>query len=99
MGLGDKIENTKDDLTGKGKEAAGKATDDERLEAEGKAEQAESRPQEGRRERQGRLQALTARPVGEPRRAAPLGGGPFVVATSCRRRSRRPRRRRSPRRR
>lgn len=42
MGLGDKIENIKDDLTGKGKEAAGKATDNERLEAEGKGDQATS---------------------------------------------------------
>ena len=40
MGLEDKINNTTDDLTGKGKEAAGKATDDESLEAEGKADQA-----------------------------------------------------------
>ncbi len=40
MGLEDKINNTTDDLTGKGKEAAGKATDDERLEAEGKGDQA-----------------------------------------------------------
>ena len=40
MGLEDKISNTTDDLTGKGKEAAGKATDDERLEAEGKGDQA-----------------------------------------------------------
>ena len=42
MGLGDKIDNTKDDMVGKGKEAAGKATDDERLEAEGKGDQAAS---------------------------------------------------------
>jgi uncharacterized protein YjbJ (UPF0337 family) len=42
MGLGDKIENLKDDLTGKGKEAAGKATDNERLEAEGKVEQSQA---------------------------------------------------------
>ncbi len=42
MGVGDKIENTKDDLTGKGKEAAGKATDNERLEAEGRADQSKA---------------------------------------------------------
>lgn len=42
MGLGDKIENMKDDLTGKGKEAAGKATDNERLEAEGQVDQSKS---------------------------------------------------------
>ena len=42
MGLDDKIENMKDYLTGKGKEAAGKATDDERLEAEGRVQQSEA---------------------------------------------------------
>jgi uncharacterized protein YjbJ (UPF0337 family) len=42
MGLDDKLENMKDDLTGKGKEAAGKATDDERLEAEGRVQQSEA---------------------------------------------------------
>ena len=42
MGIGDKIENTKDDLMGKGKEATGKVTDNERLEAEGRAQQSEA---------------------------------------------------------
>ena len=42
MGLDDKIENMKDDLTGKAKEATGKATDNERLEAEGKVDQSEA---------------------------------------------------------
>ena len=42
MGIGDKIENAKDELMGKGKEAAGKMTDNERLEAEGRAQQAEA---------------------------------------------------------
>ncbi len=42
MGLGDKIENMKDDLAGKGKEATGKATDNERLEAEGRVEQSQA---------------------------------------------------------
>jgi uncharacterized protein YjbJ (UPF0337 family) len=42
MGIGDKIENAKDDLMGKGKEGAGKATDNERLEAEGRAQQSEA---------------------------------------------------------
>ena len=42
MGLTDKLDNTKDDLAGKAKEATGKATDNERLEGEGKADQAES---------------------------------------------------------
>jgi uncharacterized protein YjbJ (UPF0337 family) len=42
MGLGDKIDNMKDDLAGKGKEATGKATDNERLEAEGKVDQSQA---------------------------------------------------------
>jgi uncharacterized protein YjbJ (UPF0337 family) len=42
MGLGDKMDNMKDDMVGKGKEAAGKATDDERLEAEGRVDQSEA---------------------------------------------------------
>ena len=40
MGISDKISNAAEDATGKAKEAAGKATDDERLEAEGKGDQA-----------------------------------------------------------
>ena len=39
MGLDDKVSNTAENAKGKVKEAAGKATDDERLEAEGKADQ------------------------------------------------------------
>jgi uncharacterized protein YjbJ (UPF0337 family) len=39
MGIDDKIENAAQDLSGKAKEAAGKGTDDERLEREGKADQ------------------------------------------------------------
>ena len=42
MGIDDKISNTAENAKGKVKEAAGKATDDERLEAEGKADQAKS---------------------------------------------------------
>ena len=42
MGLGDKIENAKDNLVGKAKEAQGKATDDERTEAEGRLQQGEA---------------------------------------------------------
>ena len=42
MGLSDKLDNNKDDLGGKAKEATGKATDNERLEAEGKTDQAGS---------------------------------------------------------
>ena len=39
MALGDKISNAAEDLAGKAKEATGKATDDERLEAEGQGDQ------------------------------------------------------------
>ncbi|SKB06632.1 CsbD family protein [Aeromicrobium choanae] len=42
MGLDDKLKNAAEDLKGKGKEATGKATDDEKLEAEGKGDQAKS---------------------------------------------------------
>ena len=40
MGNEDKARNVGEDLKGKAKEAAGKVTDDERLEAEGKGDQA-----------------------------------------------------------
>jgi uncharacterized protein YjbJ (UPF0337 family) len=39
MGLDDKADNKSEELAGKVKEGAGKATDDEDLEAEGKADQ------------------------------------------------------------
>jgi uncharacterized protein YjbJ (UPF0337 family) len=39
MGLDDKIENAAEKAGGSAKEAAGKATDNERLEAEGKGDQ------------------------------------------------------------
>ncbi|WP_036489921.1 MULTISPECIES: CsbD family protein [Nocardioides] len=42
MGLDDKIKNKAEDLSGKAKEGAGKATDDESLEAEGKGDQTSS---------------------------------------------------------
>ncbi|WP_434810918.1 CsbD family protein [Microbacterium sp. bgisy189] len=42
MGLDDKIKNTAEDLGGKSKEAAGKVTGNENLEAEGKADQAKA---------------------------------------------------------
>jgi|GEM_PF-1158793 len=57
MGLGDKIENAKDNLVGKAKEAQGKLTDDEAKEAEHSAGQV--RPEAGRREGQGRVRQLT----------------------------------------
>jgi uncharacterized protein YjbJ (UPF0337 family) len=42
MGLDDKIRNAAEDLSGKTKEAAGRGTGDERLEAEGRTDQASS---------------------------------------------------------
>jgi uncharacterized protein YjbJ (UPF0337 family) len=39
MGLDDKVRNAADDIAGKAKEATGKVTDNERLEAEGKTDQ------------------------------------------------------------
>ena len=42
MGNDDKLQNSAEDLKGKAKEAAGKLTDDEQLEAEGKGDQAKS---------------------------------------------------------
>ena len=42
MGMDDKARNVGEDAAGKAKEAAGKLTDDEQLEAEGKADQVSS---------------------------------------------------------
>lgn len=39
MGLDDKIKNAAQDIAGKAKEAVGKGTDNERLEAEGQTDQ------------------------------------------------------------
>ncbi len=40
MGIGDKIQNAAEDFGGKAKEAAGNATDNDRLKAEGQKDQA-----------------------------------------------------------
>ena len=42
MGLDDKIDNKSEELRGKAKEAVGRATDDDELEAQGRADQAKS---------------------------------------------------------
>ena len=42
MGLDDKIENAAEQMQGKGKEAAGRASDDRDLEAEGRADQSKA---------------------------------------------------------
>jgi len=43
MGLDDKITNCAEDIAGKAKETVGKVTGNERLEAEGKADQSSSK--------------------------------------------------------
>ena len=47
MGLGDKISNAAEDAKGKAKEAFGKATDNESLEAEGKMDQGKANVKQG----------------------------------------------------
>ena len=42
MGIDDKIKNKTEEATGKAKEGVGKVTDNDRLEAEGKADQTKS---------------------------------------------------------
>ena len=42
MGLDDKMKNAAQDATGKVKEGAGKASDDEQLEAEGRGDQSKA---------------------------------------------------------
>lgn len=42
MGLDDKAQNKADELRGQAKEAVGRATDDEELEAQGRGDQAKS---------------------------------------------------------
>lgn len=42
MGIGDKISNAAEEIKGKVKEAVGDKTDNERLEAEGQADQAKA---------------------------------------------------------
>ena len=50
----DKAKNKAQEIKGKAKEATGKAVGNERLEAEGEADQAARQRQAGRREGQGR---------------------------------------------
>lgn len=42
MGLGDKIANAAEKVSGKAKEGAGRASDDEQLEAEGRTDQSKA---------------------------------------------------------
>ncbi|MFN8097991.1 MAG: CsbD family protein [Dermatophilaceae bacterium] len=51
MGIADKLENMKDNVVGSAKEAVGKVTDNERLEAEGAAQEAETSSRRARRSR------------------------------------------------
>ena len=59
MSDGDKASNKIDDVVGKAKEGLGKATGDDELEEPGQEGPGQERPQAGRREGQGRLQALS----------------------------------------
>jgi len=56
MSATDKIKNAAQDVKGKVKEATGKVTDDEQLEAEGTADQAASSAKKAGEKRQGRRQ-------------------------------------------
>ena len=47
MGADDRIKNAAQDLLGKGKEAVGKATDNDKLVAEGKADQVKASAKKG----------------------------------------------------
>ena len=47
MGLGDKFEHKAEEMKGKAKEGIGEATDNERLEAEGKVEQGQAKFKQG----------------------------------------------------
>lgn len=47
MGIGDKISNKAEGLTGQAKEGTGKATGNERLESEGKGDQASASMKDG----------------------------------------------------
>ena len=47
MGLDDKVRNETEEAAGKVKEGVGKATDDERLEAEGKGDQVKANLKQG----------------------------------------------------
>ena len=47
MGAEDKIRNAAEELIGKGKEAVGKATDNDKLVAEGKADQVKASAKKG----------------------------------------------------
>ncbi len=47
MALGDKIQNAAEDITGKAKEAAGKATNNDQLATEGQGDQAKASAKKG----------------------------------------------------
>ena len=68
MGMDDKAAHQGQDLKGKAKEGAGKATGNRRLEGEGKDDQAAASREGGRREGQGRRQGRQGRlqEVGPP---------------------------------
>ena len=66
MSFGDKLKHQAEEASGKVKETTGKATDDESMEAEGKADQSEAnvkqagdKAKDAAERRQGRVQELT----------------------------------------
>lgn len=54
MGIDDKADNKAEELKGKGKKTVGDATDDEDLQAKGRAQEAKGSLEAGRREGEGR---------------------------------------------
>ena len=82
MGLTDKLDNAKDDAAGKAKEATGKATDNERLEAEGKADQTEADLKQAGEKVKDAFKRLSAHHTdGEP---SPLRGDRPASRCGCR---------------
>ncbi|MGB3185960.1 MAG: CsbD family protein [Ornithinimicrobium sp.] len=47
MGVGDKISNTAEEASGKGKQAVGDATDNEQMQAEGKGQETKADVKQG----------------------------------------------------
>ena len=87
MGLDDKIKNAAENAKGQGKEAAGKATERRAAPGRGPGGPVQGRPEECRREGQGRVQELSRTPRG-PAPRSPKGpdhrSGPFVVVAARR---------------
>ena len=99
MGLDDKIRHEAEEVVGKAKEAVGHATGNERLEAEGRAEQTEANVKQAgdhvrdaAQDAQGRVERLThgtPDPVAESSRRDPASSAQASVRRSRRGSSRR----------